>query len=167
MTRKWRSMKEISKWSKQQKILNTAFSHQMLHQFIRHSLQCPCTLKILSRYKPSQQESRGDKTEIVHKGKADWCFISRDSEQLQMAKIQISGCIFSHSSRIDWKRAVDKYRSPKLRNTTYKYLVTMKGLNRHARSKILCNSVSIDCHNVHEFKKGSDRLATTEAQVNS
>ena len=29
-----------------------------------------------------------------------------------------SGCIFSHSSRIDWKRTVDKYLSPKLGNMT-------------------------------------------------
>lgn len=32
--------------------------------------------------------------------------------------IQASACIDSHSSRMDWKRIVDRYLSPKLGNTT-------------------------------------------------
>ena len=34
---------------------------------------------------------------------------------------QGSGCIFSHSSRIDWKRTVERYLSPKLGKTTWNH----------------------------------------------
>lgn len=45
--------------------------------------------------------------------------------------IQGSGCIFSHSSLIDWKRTVDRYRSPKLGNTTYKHFEFPKLVERY------------------------------------
>lgn len=59
----------------------------------------------------------------------------------QVEKFHASGCIFSHSSRIDWKRTVERYRSPKLGNTTWNHATYLVSRFDHLKKEIDCNFI--------------------------